>query len=111
MTSGRGYHDLRVWQRSIELSTTIYRHTAGFPKSELYGLTNQMRRAAVSVPSNIAEGQAHRMLENFKRFLGIAMGSLAELDTQAIIAKNLSYLDEQTCAAIQSEITEIRKML
>ncbi len=111
MASGRGYHDLRVWQRSIELTAAIYRHTASFQKSELYGLTNQMRRAAVSVPSNIAEGQAHRTPGNFKRFLDMAMGSLAELDTQAIIAKNLCYLDEQTCAAIQSEITEIRKML
>ena len=76
------YVDLRVWQQGMELARNVYHATARFPKSELYGLVNQMRRAAVSVPSNIAEGKGHRSNPEFTRFLYHARGSLLELETQ-----------------------------
>lgn len=87
----RSYRDLIAWQKAIELVKLVYRATAGFPVEERFGLTNQMRRAAVSIPSNIAEGQA-RTTADFVRFLRIARGSVAELETQAVIARELSFL-------------------
>ena len=102
---------MRVWQRSIELSLSVYQLTRGFPKDEMYGLTSQMRRASVSIPSNIAEGQAKRSLPEFKRFLSIALGSLAEIDTQLIIAVRLKYIDPQQSTAREKDISEIRAML
>jgi four helix bundle protein len=89
------YHDLLVWQKAIELVTDIYRLTGEFPKDELYGLTSQIRRAAVSIPSNIAEGQGRLSRGEFRQFLGQARGSYAELETQLIIARNLGYLPAQ----------------
>ena len=88
------YRDLMVWQKAIELVTDIYRVTRGFPKDELYGLTSQIRRAAVSIPSNIAEGQGRLTRGEFRQFLGQARGSYAELETQLIIARNLGYLSQ-----------------
>ncbi len=89
------FHDLRVWQKAMNLTEEIYRVTIDFPKHELYGLTSQMRRAAVSVPSNIAEGKGHRSDPEFVRFLFHARGSLLELQTQLLIAKRLQYLSEE----------------
>ncbi|MFZ1917757.1 MAG: four helix bundle protein [Terriglobales bacterium] len=89
------FHDLRVWQEAMNLTEEIYRVTIDFPKHELYGLTSQMRRAAVSVPSNIAEGKGHRSDPEFVRFLFHARGSLLELQTQLLIAKRLQYLSEE----------------
>ncbi len=89
------FHDLRVWQEAINFTEEIYRMTMDFPKHELYGLTSQMRRAAVSVPSNIAEGKGHRSNPEFVRFLFHARGSLLELQTQILIAKRLQYLSEE----------------
>ena len=89
------FHDLRVWQEAMNLPEEIYRVTVDFPKDELYGLTSQMRRAAVSVPSNIAEGKGHRSDPEFVRFLFHASGSLLELQTQLLIAKRLQYLSEE----------------
>ena len=86
------YKDLLVWQKAIALVTQVYVVTRTFPREELYGLTSQIRRAAVSVPSNIAEGQARLSPGEFRQFLGIARGSLAELDTQLIFAENLGYI-------------------
>ena len=87
----RKHRDLHAWQRAIELVKVIYRLTAAFPDSERFGLTAQMRRAAVSVPSNIAEGAARTTTREFLHFLGVARGSLSELDTQLVIAQELAY--------------------
>jgi four helix bundle protein len=86
------FSDLRVWHEAMKLTKSIYECTAGFPKHELYGLSQQMRRAAVSVPSNIAEGKGHRSNKEFVRFLLHARGSLLELQTQLLIARELEYL-------------------
>lgn len=88
----RGHKSLDLWQESVELSVCIYRLTACFPKTEDYGLTSQMRRAAVSVPSNIAEGAGRGATKEFIQFLKMANGSLTELDTQLEIAVKLSYI-------------------
>ncbi len=90
----RKHHDLKVWQESMELVTDIYRITNNFPRDEVYGLTSQMRRAAVSVPSNIAEGAARTSNKEFLQFLSIARGSLSELETQIIISINLDYVQD-----------------
>jgi four helix bundle protein len=86
------FRDLRGWQEAMRLTTEIYRGTVNFPKHELYGLSSQIRRAAVSVPSNIAEGKGHRSDKEFVRFLLHARGSLLELQTQLIIAEELQYI-------------------
>jgi four helix bundle protein len=86
------FRDLRVWQEAMKLTTEIYRGTVGFPRHELYGLSSQMRRAAVSVPSNIAEGKGHHSDKEFSHFLFHARGSLLELQTQLLIAQELGYL-------------------
>jgi four helix bundle protein len=93
--SNSTFHDLRVWQEAMNLTEEIYRATSQFPKHELYGLSSQMRRAAVSVPSNIAEGKGHRSDPEFVRFLFHARGSLLELETQIQIARRLQYLPEE----------------
>ena len=92
----RKHHDLRVWQRAMDLVEEIYKITALFPKDELYALTNQMRRAAVSVPSNIAEGAARNGSKEFLYFLSIARGSLSELETQLQIAVRLGYMKKES---------------
>ena len=87
------HKNLEIWKRSIQLVTDIYKLTKKFPSDEKYGLTNQLRRAAVSVPSNIAEGAARKSKKEFINFLYVSIGSLSEIETQLIIAKNLNYLD------------------
>ena len=104
------HHDLNVWQKAISLVTLIYEHTAGFPKKEIYGLTSQIRRCAVSIPSNIAEGSARTTKKDFAYFLAIALGSIAELETQLIISKNLNYLSETVLNELIDELKSIRKM-
>jgi len=89
------FRDLRVWQEAMNLTAAIYRSTASFPKHELYGLSQQVRRAAVSVPSNIAEGKGHRSDKEFVHFLLHARGSLLELQTQLLIAEELQYLRKE----------------
>lgn len=106
----RSYKDLLVWQKSIALCKLVYVTCESFPKSELYGLASQMKRAAV-VASNIAEGQARQHLGEFRQFLAIANGSLAELDTQRIIAEDLGLIDNTRSSELDNAITEIRKML
>ena len=88
----RSYRDLVAWQKAMELVTDIYRSTQAFPDSERFGLTAHLRRAAVSVPSNVAEGQGRISTGEFKQFLGHARGSLLEVETQIVIAGNLGYL-------------------
>jgi four helix bundle protein len=90
---GQSFRELIAWQRSMELVTEIYRVTETFPRNEIYGLTAQLRRAAVSIASNIAEGQARHSHREFMHFLSTSRGSSAEVQTQLLIAKNLSYID------------------
>jgi len=105
------YTELFVWQKSIELVTAVYRETRNFPKEEIYGLTSQIRRSAVSIPSNIAEGFGRKSQQDFIRFLKISMGSLFELQTQLRIAKNLEYLEEGKFNHVFEETREIERML
>lgn len=105
----QNYRDLIVWQKAIDLVTEIYRLTRDFPKEELYGLTSQIRRSSVSIPSNIAEGQARLTPGEFRQALGYARGSYAELDTQLMIAVKLGYLP--SAEPITSRLHEIGRML
>lgn len=105
------YHELIVWQRAITLVTEIYRVTAKFPKAEQWGLVSQLRRAAVSVPSNIAEGQSRSTTGEFRQFLGNGRGSLAEVHTQIIISTRLEYLDPSTAAKLEEMIDVVGKLL
>ncbi len=105
------YRDLIVWKKGIMLVKRIYEVTKGFPAEERFGLVSQMRRAAVSIPSNIAEGQARRTTNEFIQFVSHAEGSLAELDTQLVIALELSYLRESDTRDIFALMVELRKML
>jgi len=107
----RSYRDLIVWQKGIELAKRIYRITEQFPSSEVYGLTNQLRRAVVSIPSNIAEGQSRQSTKEFTHFLHISLGSLSELDTQIVIAKELEYISGSDSQPILDAIIELRKMI
>jgi len=91
----RNHKDLEVWKQGIDLVDAVYRMTKTFPPEELYGLVNQMRRAAVSIPSNIAEGAARASKKEFTQFLYIALGSVSELETQTIISKRLGYIDQE----------------
>ena len=111
MADMRPHRKLLVWKRSIELVTLIYRITSSFPKSEQFGLTSQMRRAAVSVPSNLAEGAARKGKKEFKQFLNIAQGSISELDTQTEVAHRLNYITDEDYTNVIQELTEISKML
>ena len=103
------HKDLDVWKKSIDAVIMLYELTAGFPQTEVYGLTQQLRRAAVSIPSNIAEGAARNSDKEFIHFLYIALGSLSEVETQIIIAKRLVYIREDRNAL--AELKDIRKML
>jgi four helix bundle protein len=105
------FRELRVWQQAMELALGVYRSTAGFPKHELYGLAQQMRRAAVSVASNIAEGKGHRSDREFQRFLFHARGSLLELETQIVLAGKLEYLRVQQAADLQALATQVGRSL
>jgi len=107
----KSYRDLRVWQSGVDLVTEIYRETQSFPPQEIYGLTNQLRRAAVSVPSNIAEGHAREHTREFLNFISIAQGSLAEMQTQIEIAKRLKYLSEENTDRILDQTVSLSKQL
>ncbi len=100
---------LRVWNDAVELVTDVYKATDNFPKDERFGLTSQLRRCAVSMPSNIAEGAGRRTPGEFKQFLGIAIGSSCELHTQLIIANKLGYLEAQTVSDLVARIILIQK--
>lgn len=109
--SASSFRDLRVWQEAMELTTEIYRRTACFPKHELYGLVQQIRRAAVSVPSNIAEGKGHRSDREFVLFLLHARGSLLELQTQLLIARELQYLSEAEALSLLGTAERVGRAL
>jgi four helix bundle protein len=106
----RDYRELIVWQKAMELVEAAYRLTSCFPKEELYGLTNQIRRAAVSVPSNIAEGQGRRSTRDFLNFLSIATGSLKELETQIMIAERLNYISSESQTAMLTLAAEVGRL-
>jgi four helix bundle protein len=103
------YRDLKVWQLGMEVAEQVYRLTAEFPKSEIYGLSSQMRRAAVSIPSNIAEGQGRDSTKEFLHFLAIAFGSLCELETQLLLARRFSYLSDKDLQSILATLTATSK--
>lgn len=105
------FKDLMVWQKSMELVTDIYKITSDFPSNEKYGLVSQVRRSAISIPSNIAEGNSRRSVPDYIQFIKIARGSAAELETQIIISKNLEIIDKEKHMELNLKITEISKML
>lgn len=105
------YRELKVWQEGVRLAIEVYRVTATFPTEERYGLVSQLRRAAVSVPSNIAEGHGRNTANELIRFCGTSLGSLAEAETQLYIAAELGYLDNDTYSKLQSICQPVGKML
>ncbi len=107
----KSYRDLEVWKRSLELAKVVYKTTNEFPPEEKFGLVNQMRRAAVSIPSNIAEGHARMATREFLRFISISLGSLAELETQIILSKDLNFTDKPVQEKLLLLLDEIGKML
>jgi four helix bundle protein len=107
----RSYQELVAWEKSMALVSDIYRCTQGFPKEEIYGLTSQIRRAAVSVPSNIAEGRGRLTRGEFQQFLGHARGSVFELETQVSIARDLGFLDEKSTKNLLERISEVGRIL
>ena len=107
----KSYRDLEVWQRSMRLAKRVYQATQKFPVDERFGLTNQLRRASVSVPSNLAEGHARFGPGEFSRFISIAMGSVAEIETQILLSTDLGYLKEELSHEILGELETIGKML
>lgn len=102
--------DLRIWHKAIDLATEVYKATEDFPTEEKYGLTSQIRRSAVSVPSNIAEGAGRNSNKQFCHFLGISNGSSYELQTQLIISNRLKLINEETVQPLLQSIDEIQKM-
>ena len=107
----KNYRDLIVWQKAMELVTEIYQHTKSFPEEERYGLTSQLRRSSVSLPSNMAEGYGRNSTQDYIRFLRIANGSLFELQTQLEIALNLGILAEDSFSLLFESSREIERML
>ena len=105
------FRDLRVWQDAMKLTAEIYKATVGFPKHELYGLAQQIRRAAVSIPSNIAEGKGHKSNKEFRRFLFHARGSLLEVETQLMIAEALGYLSSEDARHLSAAAEKVGRAL
>lgn len=107
----KDYKDLKIWQKGIEIVNDTYRLTGQFPKYELYGLSNQMRRSAVSIPSNIAEGYVRNHTKEYCQYLFITLGSCAELETQTIIAENLNFINHKDHEVIFDKINHLMRML
>lgn len=107
----KGFRDLVVWQKAMDLAANVYRITKDFPPDERFGLTSQMRRAAVSIPSNVAEGHARNSTGEFIQSLGFAKGSLAELETQAEIAERLQIVSRERNCELKIEMNEVGRML
>ncbi len=107
----KNFKDLKIWQEGIELVEEIYRITKEFPKEELYGIVNQIRRSAVSLPSNIAEGFMRHHNKEFKQFLFIALASSAEVETQLIISKKLRYITKQKLDELSESIDKLNRMI
>ena len=105
------YKDLRIWQNGINIVDKVYDLTESFPNKEMYGLCSQMRRAAVSIPSNVAEGFVRQYPKEYKQFLYVSLGSCAELDTQSIIAQRRNFISANDLIAIGKDLTSESKML
>ena len=106
----RSFKQLRIWNKGIEIVEDIYSFTKGFPQDERYGLTSQMRRSAVSIPANIAEGFKRFHPKEYRQYLHITLGSAAELETETIIARKLGYLDEAQLNILSDKIDQLSKM-
>ncbi len=111
MVTVQSYRELIAWQKAMDLVVQTYRVTLGWPRNELYGLTNQVRRASVSVPANIAEGQGRSSTKEFLHHLSIAHGSLREVETHLLISQRLGYTDESTCNVVLSQASEVGRIL
>ncbi len=107
----RPFQQLVVWQKAHENTLGVYRISAGFPREEMFGQTSQMRRSSASAPTNIAEGSVHDEGREFHRFLGIALGSAAELEYQLILARDLGYISHEEHAVIDGAVNEVKRML
>ena len=107
----KNYKELKVWQKSYQLCLEMYKTTKTFPKNEGFGLTSQMRRAALSIPSNIAEGYGRKTTPEYVRFLYIAYGSTCELETQLLLSGDLGYLNKEKVSELQRDIGEVERML
>jgi four helix bundle protein len=107
----RPHEKLEVWAKAVEFVVTIYQKTSAFPSEEKFGLTSQVRRAAVSIPANIAEGAARQTSKEFLHFLSIAQGSASELETELLIANRLGYLEQQTYEVMYIELNAIARMI
>ena len=106
----KSYKDLLIWQKGIKIVTMVYHLTNSFPKEELFALTNQLKRAAVSIPSNISEGFGRNTDKSFSHFLDISRGSLYELETQLIIARHKNYINDNTHQTIEYKLEEFQRM-
>jgi four helix bundle protein len=111
MNGKQGYRDLVVWQRAIDLVPAVYAVVKSFPKHETYALSDQMRRAVVSIAANIAEGQARQHRKEFLQHLAIARGSLAEVNTLIVVAQRLRYVSDEQVVGLEKQLTEIAKPL
>lgn len=109
--SVRDFRDLTAWQKAMDLAETVYEVTKGFPQDERFGLSSQVRRAAVSVASNIAEGQGRSSCNEFLHFLSIARGSLCEMQTQILLASRLDYLDATACQVMLAQADEVGRLI
>lgn len=105
------FKELQVWQKAIDLVTETYIKSGSFPKKQVYGLTSQIRRSVVSIPSNIMEGCGRKTNKDFNNFLGIALGSTFEFETQLIICKNLDFIQENDFQLLENEIQHIKNMI
>ena len=107
----KSYRDLIVWQKAMDLVEDVYKRTRGFPREELYGLTSQLRRAVVSVPSNLAEGQGRNSTKEFLHHLSIAYGSLCEVGTQILIAHRLGFLEGRDVEVLDGLTSEVGRLI
>ena len=107
----KSFRDLIIWQRGINLVKEVYKETQNFPKQELYGLTNQIRRSAISIPSNVSEGHIRQHRAEFRQFLSMALGSLAELETQIIISRELNYISNEKSENLIDQMNSLGKMI
>jgi len=107
----QSYQQLIAWQKAMDFVAAVYRATRRFPKEEIYGLTSQLRRAAVSIPSNIAEGQGRQTTGEFRQFLGHSRGSLLETETQILLCQRLDYLDNKTTEMLLGQAAELGRVL
>ncbi len=105
------FQKLEVWKASMELTTEIYNYTKNFPDNEVYGITSQMRRCSISIPSNIAEGSGRKTNKEFVHFLSIANGSSYELQTQIIVSNNIGYINEEVKDSLTTKLISVQKMI